>query len=408
MLNLFQKYQPWKVQKDRGSIAVAYAWKWIVKDYYAYFSNLDQYKNGLQNFRTQVKKLLKAICPIMTEQLLKGNEFVALAWLDALSHQTQAPVNNVDSLQDDSGIADTQTDNQPQPVMVNGSTSSNTETAALALLSLPAFLSPNKSTNGGIETASISNAISSAYYVEETAWELHNPKVEDIPVDKLLALLPPPPMPKLPQTCYCTWTFDEESRVLLADFSQLHGNTILYEDEKFLLMMMERDDITVISQGLVTGLDQTKWNLQYLSDYLGDKVHHRFRHFQYQQSNISQHMDDQGQQANVKQIQEVDGFIAMKFSDYVRYLEAHQEATLQLDPPKETRFEFQGFSGQMQSIDVCNDLLYMIDVDMVKLLPSLCQDFVDSFKLPEILPGGTHCMLHAVSHWRCWIQNLQT
>lgn len=39
----------------------------------------------------------------------------------------------------------------------------------------------------------------------------------------------------------------------------------------------------------------------------------------------------------------------------------------------------------------------MIDVDMVKLLPQAFEDFQKSFKLPGILPGGSHCMMNAVS-----------
>ena len=39
----------------------------------------------------------------------------------------------------------------------------------------------------------------------------------------------------------------------------------------------------------------------------------------------------------------------------------------------------------------------MIDVDMVKLLPQAFEDFQQSFKLPGTLPGGSHCMMNAVS-----------
>ena len=40
---------------------------------------------------------------------------------------------------------------------------------------------------------------------------------------------------------------------------------------------------------------------------------------------------------------------------------------------------------------------YMIDVDMVKLLPQAFDDLRNNFKLPGILPGGSHCMMNAVS-----------
>lgn len=39
----------------------------------------------------------------------------------------------------------------------------------------------------------------------------------------------------------------------------------------------------------------------------------------------------------------------------------------------------------------------MLDVDVVKLLPELHNELQQSFKLPGILPGGSHCMMSAVS-----------
>jgi hypothetical protein len=39
----------------------------------------------------------------------------------------------------------------------------------------------------------------------------------------------------------------------------------------------------------------------------------------------------------------------------------------------------------------------MIDVDVMKLLPHAFEDFQRNFKLPGILPGGSHCMMNAVS-----------
>ena len=40
---------------------------------------------------------------------------------------------------------------------------------------------------------------------------------------------------------------------------------------------------------------------------------------------------------------------------------------------------------------------YMVDVDVVKLLPDAFDDLQQNFKLPGILPGGSHCMMSAVS-----------
>jgi hypothetical protein len=39
----------------------------------------------------------------------------------------------------------------------------------------------------------------------------------------------------------------------------------------------------------------------------------------------------------------------------------------------------------------------MVDVDVVKLLPDAFDDVQQNFILPGILPGGSHCMMSAVS-----------
>lgn len=40
---------------------------------------------------------------------------------------------------------------------------------------------------------------------------------------------------------------------------------------------------------------------------------------------------------------------------------------------------------------------YMLDLDMVKMLPRAYDDFIRCFKLPSILPGGSNCLMNAVS-----------
>ena len=64
-------------------------------------------------------------------------------------------------------------------------------------------------------------------------------------------LNPPDSVPTCPSTEFCKWSFDETSRVLLANFVIKEGNIhVTNEDELFLHQMMERTDITVISENL--------------------------------------------------------------------------------------------------------------------------------------------------------------
>jgi hypothetical protein len=57
----------------------------------------------------------------------------------------------------------------------------------------------------------------------------------------------------------------------------------------------------------------------------------------------------------------------------------------------------QDHKGEEISIDVTKTVLYMLDYDMVKLLPTLYDDFVSCYKLRGAMPGGSHCMMNSVT-----------
>ena len=105
----------------------------------------------------------------------------------------------------------------------------------------------------------------SEFYEEETAWRFHNPDFaldenDNLTVSRdasipsltpptshklLKCIPPPPPLPTLPSTGFCAWSFDSDSRVLLANFRDpilaetTKGKvTIVHEDEVFLFKMM--------------------------------------------------------------------------------------------------------------------------------------------------------------------------
>jgi hypothetical protein len=315
------------------------------------------------------------------------------------------------------------------------------------------------------------------YYVEETAWKKFNPppvtEGEAIPgavASEYLQPLPPAlPIPNLPHTGKCMWSFDEDSRVLLAEFVQEDGTVeIVYEDEEFLLRMMERDDISVISDGLATGLDPKKWTLEYIANAVGDEYYHKFRAFkkegvkperartkrkQAPSTAAAEHVADQSaenvatgplkkcradrplinglcteanepKQANgsddiVKELSErfytvkyleLDVCMSMKVYDFVRYMgmrksvlrriHAAQSGSVDLEAgsfsEEETIFKFVDHMGKEQTVDVTGVVLYMIDFDVVKLLPKLYEEFVKQFELSGCLPGGIHCMMNSV------------
>ena len=62
-------------------------------------------------------------------------------------------------------------------------------------------------------------------------------------------------------------------------------------------------------------------------------------------------------------------------------------------------FRLTGIDGVEREMNVLETVLYLIDFDLMKLLPSLYEDMRDGFLLPGILPGGAHCMMNQVGVW---------
>ena len=238
-------------------------------------------------------------------------------------------------------------------------------------------------------------------------------------------------LPVFPNTGRCEWSFDDTSRVLLAKFSFDCSDTMHPVDQQFLLQMMERDDVTVISEGLVNDLDPAMWDLQFISGVAGHEYCHKIRRFSRQvvdESKLVAPGDEAegGAKRYCVTHKEEDGYVSMKLSDYIAYLDK-RAAALQLvttvgkedelhpDNPKTQNdqgvgrqiqedkvepsevFAFIGHDGKECSINVLDEVLYLTDYDLVKHLPALDGDLKDKFKLSGCLPGGRHCMMNGVN-----------
>jgi hypothetical protein len=236
-------------------------------------------------------------------------------------------------------------------------------------------------------------------YIEELADRYHNPPLptEGIeggvsPAD-LRRIPPPPPFPVtiLPDTGHCKWSWDEDSRVLFADFSEseeLEASRLNHIDEKFFLEMMERDDVTVISAGLVSPrrIDHDIWNIEYIGQVLDKEYFHKIRRF------------DTVVENGLTQVLERDTLLSMRPCDYVKYI-GQRKLVLgeQLTSEEEKGMKFFDHKGIEQSINnVGTTALYLIDLDVPKLLPKVYLNFMESMRMPGVLPGGAHCMMSAV------------
>ena len=221
------------------------------------------------------------------------------------------------------------------------------------------------------------------------------------PPNSKFRLIEPSPvsttLPSFPNTKRCQWTYDRQSRVLLGRFKidPEKPSVLKKDDESFLLEMMERSDIAVVSEGLFYNSDESVWDLDFIKERIGDMPFNRFRLFESETTENN---------ANASSFREIDGDITMKIKDYIDYL--HTFNKFQDDKNSDPVFSFLDRNGLTKNFDVKQQSLYMIDFDFRKFLPETFEDFGKSFRLPGLLPGGEHCMMNPVRCTPCSILDL--
>ena len=143
---------------------------------------------------------------------------------------------------------------------------------------------------------------------------------------------------------------------------------------------MERDDITVVCEGLCGQLENEQVFLDVVDHALGKEPHHKFRKFVRMKE-----ADD------FYRYSECEGYTSMTFSDYLRYLNMHQAGG-----SHNKRFTFVDAEGKSHNIKTEDTVYYMTDVDMPKVLHEVEEQYRQTFKIREILPGEAWCMMNHV------------
>lgn len=236
---------------------------------------------------------------------------------------------------------------------------------------------------------------------------------------ELLAKVDPPDSKTFPKTEFCKWSFDENTRVLLGSFDSKRikeakskqDNFRLDEDMSFLLKMMERTDFAVITEGLFNEpRDEYLWDPAFIEARIGDNVFHRFRMFEKSQFNqneidelrkngssledFQKCSDEGGLSESFELFTEVNGDISMRIRDFLEICKVQENLD---DPNVDHIVKYKNLEGGDEEFDAKNKTLYMIDFDLKGMLPETYDDFMKKFLFPELLPGGSACMMHSVS-----------
>jgi hypothetical protein len=98
--------------------------------------------------------------------------------------------------------------------------------------------------------------------------------------------------------------------------------------------------------------------------------------------------------------EEIDEYLTMKEADYINYLSKRSTAMLKNASREltdnELDFVYSDADSKERKLHLLNNVVYMIDYDIFKMLPELYEDLVSNLKIPKYLPGGQKCMMNAV------------
>eukprot|EP00903_Cladosiphon_okamuranus_P010291 g9742.t1 len=107
-----------------------------------------------------------------------------------------------------------------------------------------------------------------------------------------------------------------KERVVRADFS---GTTRIDPlDEAYVLRLFERPDVTVVINGLATGLDPDLWNTRFLAERCGEIMYHSFRRFV--------KLDGDAEETFTPIPEREKAWSSMRLRDFVRYLDKRANA----------------------------------------------------------------------------------
>lgn len=187
-----------------------------------------------------------------------------------------------------------------------------------------------------------------------------------------------PPPPPIPDGLEGRWTYNAETRLFLANFRDVASAQLPDQDINFLLELMARDDLTVVSEGLWSPTFEKLLELEYLEAAFGNQIHHKFRMF--------------SKKTEGGYEEKPDG-LSMRATDFFKYLEMKMTE----DGDCKKLFRFSDGDGKRHEINADNVSIYMIDCDLPKILPLLHDKYIAHCKMRAILPGGEMCMMSAVS-----------
>ena len=174
------------------------------------------------------------------------------------------------------------------------------------------------------------------------------------------------------------WSYDETRRIVVVNLTNVID--IHWKHKQYMGQIMERDDVTLIMEGLVSKLFEKMKDLNYLMEQLliefGDCMCSNFRRC------------DRVEEGAFVSYKAKSSFVSpMRVKDYVEYLK------ILMGENPDVPFLYINGNGEDVIFKRATDaVFYMLDLDMPLHLLRINAAFKSEFKMKEILTGGGWCM----------------
>ena len=149
-------------------------------------------------------------------------------------------------------------------------------------------------------------------------------------------------------------------------------------DKSYFFKLIDRDDVVVVTKGVIEGLDEAKWNLESILKRVGIKTHHKFKVFK---------RDLQADSSSPFVVTNEEW--KMSGNEYLKYMNAIRN--------NEDNITLTTKDG-VKEININATAIYMVDFSFkYHGLADFDTDFCAKTKIPEILPGNVLCFTNSVS-----------
>jgi hypothetical protein len=194
--------------------------------------------------------------------------------------------------------------------------------------------------------------------------------------------------PEIPAEREKHFSYDSKSKVLLGKF--VGTEPIEEDDRKFILQNYDNPSISVVTEGILPAMSESG-----IEDMLKSMCRSLKNTGQFKVKQYERQKDKNGK---TSRFTETKHSLAINSQHFLKFLEASWKGEIGEHKIKDLHPVFQTGKSIVHKLSTQDSKLYLYDVDMPKTLIPYSNWYQEQFKLQEVMPRGSYCLLSSVSY----------